>query len=47
MTYSENMQVSYVILDHYEKATATYLFRDIYNEEYWTAPMANVPYEAE
>ena len=41
MSYRENMQVSYVILDHYEKALATYLFRDIYNQEYWTAPMAS------
>ena len=45
MTYQEDMQVSYVVLDGYEKAVATYLFRDIYNEEYWTAPMVNVPYE--
>ena len=45
MTYAENMQVSYVILPDSNRAKATYLFRDIYNEEYWTAPMANVPYE--
>ena len=45
MTYSKSMQVSYVILPAYDRAKATYLFRDIYNEEYWTAPMVNVPYE--
>ena len=47
MTYSENMQVSYVVLPEYNRAKATYLFRDIYNQEYWTAPMPNVPYQAE
>ena len=46
MTYREDMQVSYVVLPETNRAKATYLFRDIYNEEYWTAPMANVPYQA-
>ena len=47
MRYKENMQVSYVVLPDSNRAKATYLFRDIYNEEYWTAPMKNVPYQVE
>ena len=47
MTYHEDMLVSYVVLPETNRAKATYLFRDIYNQEYWTAPMANVPYQAE
>ncbi|MBQ1411082.1 MAG: peptidase C11 [Oscillospiraceae bacterium] len=45
MRYAEDMQVSYVVLPESSRAKATYLFRDIYNEEYWTAPMTNIPYQ--
>jgi hypothetical protein len=43
LTYSEELrdQVCYVYLDSPDAAVATYLFTDIYNQEYWTAPMTN------
>ncbi len=38
LTYKEGMKISNVTINK-EAAVATYLFRDIYNQEYWTTPM--------
>ena len=39
-----NLIVGYTDLGEMkDDLVATYLFTDIYDQEYWTAPMANVP----
>ena len=46
ITWNGNNLVGYTDMGDQEEAlTATYLFRDIYDQEYWTAPMANSPLE--
>ena len=46
ITWSENVIVGYTDMGSLsEDLVATYLFTDIYNSEYWTAPLTNVPYE--
>ncbi len=46
ITWSENVIVGYTDMGSLsEDLVATYLFTDIYNSEYWTAPLTNVLYE--
>ena len=43
ITYHEGMTVSYVYVAGAENLVATMVFTDIYNQEYWTLPMNNLP----
>ena len=43
ITYKKGMTVSYVYVNGAEDLVATMVFTDIYNQEYWSLPMNNLP----